>query len=217
MSRRFPKNPQVPAVKLTAGPEYVISYGGPLWRIHSLEGLHPSAWNELRHYGPVSRFRWEPHPPPAQVHTNAAVMYAAAHCTTAFAEVFQVDHAITLTNDRALTAWLPTRPLRLLNLCSSDWALHHGASASLPHAAKNICRSWAKHIFEQLSWPERSTLDGLYTPSTKTGDPVIVLFPRAEGSLPARPAYSRTLNHEATVQMATAAADRLRWRLQQAP
>lgn len=205
--RPYPKNPRVPRIPLTLRPKDLITYKDQLWRIHTTTGTHPSAWNELRHYGPLTAFRWDPHPPPPQFHGSVAVSYAASGYATTFAEVFQRDHQITLTSDRTLSGWVPTRPLQLLDLVASDWAVHHGASASLPQADRNICRGWANAISEQLG----DQVDGLFAPSTVIGDPMIVLFARSSSAFPIAPAFSRNLDHPDVATLALRAGTRLDW------
>lgn len=211
MSPKLPKNPLKPKVRLTVEQKHLVTYDQALWRIHTTVGTHPSAWDELRAYGPISRFRWDPHPSPSKLHPEAAVSYTASGYVTAFAEVFQDDQTITLSASRALSGWYPKRALILLDLVNSDWAIHHGASASLPQATKNICRNWSNGIWQQLGRNSSALIDGLYVPSTKVGDPMVVLFPRARDTFPAAPNFSRSLNHEAVAAMAVSAAARLRW------
>ncbi|WP_417218746.1 RES family NAD+ phosphorylase [Arthrobacter sp.] len=184
-------------------------YTGPLWRIHRSVGTHRMEWNELREFGPLPQFRWEPHPLPMQNHPGVGVSYTAADYATAFAEVFQQRRAITLTGQHVLTAWLPSRTLELLDIGGNHWALHHGASASLPGAPKSTCRNWAAAICAE--WGSR--IDGLYVPSTVTGDPVIVLFARAATAFPTAPGFSRPLTHVSVEHLALKAADTLRWPL----
>lgn len=211
MSPKHSKNPLAPTTPLKAEPKHLITYNQALWRIHTTVGSHPSTWDELRAYGPISRSRWDPHPSPSQLHPEVAVSYTATNYDTAFAEVFQDEQAFTLSAHRALSGWYPNRPLTLLDLGNSDWAVHHGASASRPQATKNICRNRSNSIWEQLGRGPDALLDGLYVPSTKIGDPMVVLFPRASDAFPAAPDFSRALNHASVATMATAAAARLRW------
>ncbi len=164
-------------------------------------------WNGLRDFGPLPRFRWEPHPLPVQNHPGVGVSYTAAGVVTAFAEVFQERRAITLTGQQLLTAWMPSRTLELLDLSRNHWALHHGASASLPAAPKSTCRNWAASIYAELG----TQIDGLYVPSTVTGDPVAVLFSRAATAFPMAPDFSRPLTHVSVEKLALQAADTLRW------
>ena len=208
MSRRYPKNPRTPPTALTVRSGEIATYTGPLWRIHTTTGAHPAAWNALRRYGPLSDYRWEPHPPPPRTHPAVAVSYTAQDYETAFAEVFQRDRAITLTPDRTLSGWLPSRPLALLDVIASNWALRHRASASLPHTPKNTCRAWANAIWEQLG----HQVDGLLAPSTVLiGKPMVVLFPRAASAFPIAPSFSRNLNHSDVATLAVRVGRRLDW------
>lgn len=88
-----------------------------------------------------------------------------------------------------------------------DWAVKHGASASLPQAPKGTCRSWAAAVFEQLG----DRVDGLLVPSTVVGDESLVLFARAQSAFPSAPAFSRTLDHDSVRAMAVKVRDRLNW------
>lgn len=211
MSPAHPKNPRRPAVPLTLPEGTVVSFDGPLWRIHAVAGRHPMAWNELRWNGPIRSNRWDPQPGPLSVRSTAGVSYTAPDYTTAFAELFQRDRAITLTADRALSGWRPSRHLDLLDLTggkgSGDWAVRHGASASLPQASKDICRAWAAAIHGQLG----DRLDGLLVPSTVTGDPVVVLFTRSADAFPAAPSFSRNLEHTDVLTLAVRVRKRLGW------
>jgi len=136
------------------------------------------------------------------------VSYTAQDHVTAFAEVFQRDRAITLSPDRTLSAWLPSRPLALLDLVGSDWAVWHRASASLPHAPKGTCRAWANAIWEQLG----QHVDGLLTPSAVViGGALVVLFPPATTAFPTAPSFSRNLHHSDVATLAVRAGRRLTW------
>lgn len=211
MTSTHPKNPMSPRVPLTLPAGSVYEWDGPLWRIHTLAGRHPSAWNELRRNGPIRSMRWDPQRGPIHVPSSAGVSYVSPDYAICFAEVFQVQRSITLTADRALTGWNPVRPLKLLNLlggaATGDWAVKHGASASLPQAPKSTCRSWAAAISEQLG----DQIDGLLVPSTVVGDETLVLFTRAESAFPPAPSFSRTLEHDSVRKMAVKVRDRLHW------
>lgn len=169
------------------------------------------AWNELRWNGPIRSNRWDPQPGPLSARSTAGVSYTAGDYTTAFAELFQGDRAIALTAERALSGWRPSRPLDLLNLIggdrNGDWAVRHGASASLPQTSKDTCRAWAAAIHEQLG----DQIDGLLVPSTVTGDPVVVLFSRSADAFPAAPSFSRNLEHADVMTLAVRVRDRLGW------
>lgn len=215
MSPSLPKAPRSPKAPLRLGPKDVVAWRAPLWRIHAIVGPHSVAWNELRAFGPVSTCRWDPHPEPRRLHTadgspfrglTPAVAYAAADPDTAFVEVSQ-SGIITLSPDRALTAWEPTSPLELLDLTGSDFLMRNGATDALLSAPRSTCRAWARAIWEQLG----NSISGLLTRSTWTGDPVIVLFPMAAGQFPAAPAFTRTLDHPDVATLARRAGGRFGW------
>lgn len=175
-----------------------------------------SAWNDLRNVGPLATSRWDPHPVASREPTPTSdpsgghapgVAYAANTSDTAFAEVFQAHGVIELSPDVALTGWRPTRELELLDLLSGDFAIRNGASHALTAAPRSTCRAWARAIWEQHG----VCLDGLLTPSTMTGDPVIVIFPRALDRFPAAPAFSRPLNHVDVAALALNAGRRFAW------
>lgn len=215
MSRSLPKAPRTPKATLRLGPNDIVVWTAPLWRIHAIAGAHPAAWNELRAFGPVSTCRWDPHPEPRQLHTSAgspiqgkapAVAYTAADPDTAFVEVSQ-NGIITLSSDRALTAWEPFGDLELLDLAGSDFLMRNGATDALLSAPRSTCRAWARAIWEQFD----TTIDGLLTRSTWTGDPVIVLFTRAASHFPAAPAFTRGLDHPDVATLARRAGRRFGW------
>lgn len=215
MSRPRPKAPRTPVgpIRLVEGD--IVAWSAPLWRIHAIAGPHPSAWNELRTFGPVSACRWDPHPEPRGMHTESgspvqgqapAVAYAAADPDTAFVEV-SPSGVIALSSDRALTGWEPRRPLDLLDLVGGDVLMRHGASDALLSAPRSTCRAWARAV-----WAEHgSGLDGLHVRSTWTGDPVVVLFPRSLDAFPEAPGFSRTLVHPDVATLARRAGRRFGW------
>lgn len=180
-------------------------YSGVLYRIHRVRGRYRARWNQMRTWGPLSDARWDPHPDPVGDHQADAVLYTAGDYTTAFAEAFQQTRAITLNDAKALTAWTPLRELRLLDL-TGMWALRNGASGSLDSAPRSTCRMWARAI--RAAWPE---LDGLFTQSTMTKQPVVTLFAPAHDSFPDRPSVARGLGHRAIGPLAVDAADQLGW------
>lgn len=194
----------------------MVAWQEPLWRIHRIAGPHPSAWNELRAYGPISAFRWEPHPPPTGLHTAAgspfvdltpAVSYTAGDPSTAFAEVFQGSRIISLTSDRALTAWVPTARLELLDLIDSDFAIRNGAADALSAAPRSTCRAWARAIWAEFG----NQVSGLKVRSTMTGDSIVVLFPKAAHTFPVAPAFTRSLDHPDVAALARRAGTRFGW------
>lgn len=185
MSR--PKVPRTPSAVMVREPGDIVTVRPVLWRIHRTRGSHVLGWNQLRGFGPLPTMRYDPHPEPAAPSTEG-VLYAATSLATALAETFQATRVV---DSRSLgpqvTAWTPTRDLRLLDL-TGGWALRNGAAFALATAPKSTCRVWARQI--RATWPD---LDGLWAPSTMTGDTNVVLWNPARTSLPAAPAFSRPL------------------------
>ena len=201
------KNPRTPPGPLTYEPGDIHALQTPLWRIHRVSGPHPSRWDDLRQYGPVSSMRWDPHPAPAGVHKGVGVSYASPYLDTAVAEAFQNERMVTLSGERALVGWVPVRPLRLLGV-TGEWTIRNGASASLNSACRSTCREWARIIHQ--TWPE---LDGLLVTSTMTGKASVVLFTPAASSFPASPALSTTLDQQTAANLITPVASRFKWPL----
>lgn len=201
----MPKNPRTPPAEVIRDERHVARVRDPLWRLHRVIGEHALAWNALRTFGPAATMRWDPHPEPRGDHPGTGVSYAASDVSTTFAEVFQRRRAITLSSDLALSGWIPTRDLRLLDL-RSDWALRNGASVSLHAAPKSTCRAWSRAIHE--TWPD---LDGVLTPSTMTGSPMVVLFTPSASAFPARPALARLLDDPALRPIVDTAQAALGW------
>lgn len=111
---------------------------------------------------------------------------------TAFAEVFQNRRRIVISADKAISAWFPQRPLRLLDL-TQGWPTRNGASASLHAAPKSTTQTCAHQIHTQLS--SALQLDGLYVPSIMTLTPMAALFTHSQDVFPVAPTFSQLLTH----------------------
>ena len=179
--------PRTPPADLVRDPGDIVSVRPVLWRIHRTQGSHVLGWNQPRTFGPLPTMRYDPHPEPAAPSLEG-VLYTATSLGTALAETFQATRVVDSGSFRPqVTAWTPTRDLRLLDL-TGGWALRNGAAFSLTTAPKSTCRTWARQI--RATWPD---LDGLWAPSTMTGDANVVLWNPARTSLPAAPDFSRPL------------------------
>ncbi|GAB89784.1 RES family NAD+ phosphorylase [Gordonia rhizosphera] len=188
VNERLPKVPQNPPADLSAESRDVTSFAGILWRIHRTAGIHVLAWNTPRTFGPLADMRYDPHPGPRPAASSVGVHYNATDIKTALAEVYQQDRVIDLRgNGPQLTAWRPTRPLRLLDL-TDTWAIRNGASFVLNAAPKRVCRRWSRAIYEQF--PD---LDGIHVHSTMTGAPNIVVTDRSADAFPVHPDFSEAL------------------------
>ena len=133
--------------------------------------------------------------------------YTALDPVTCAAEVFQSRRTIVLSDEQELSGWLPTRPLRLLDL-TEGWALRNGAANALAAADRVVCRRWAHAIL--TAWPD---LDGLHTRSTMTGSPMVVLFESAADSFPPAPSFQRPLDHPVVHALMDRAATACGYRL----
>jgi cob(I)alamin adenosyltransferase len=136
------------------------------------------------------------------------VLYAAGDVATSLAEVYQGSRVIdTQAGAPRLTAWRPTRPLRLLDL-SGTWLLRNRASAALFAAPRAVCRRWTRRIY--TTWQD---LDGLQVPSTMTGRLNVTLWNTARDSMPETPLFSRPLAQPLVWSLTFAAADEIGYRI----
>lgn len=202
MVRPLPKTPRTPPAALRRDPADLVKAAPLLWRVHRTQGAHVLPWNVLRSYGPLSLMRFDPHPEPIGQHAEG-VMYAGTAIAGALSETFQATRTIdTASYQPQLTAWRPTRELRLLDL-TGTWALRNQAAYALSAAPKPTCRAWARAI--RGTWPD---LDGLWAPSTMTGAPNVVLWNPAASSFPASPSFSRPLADPTVRAIVTRVASR---------
>jgi hypothetical protein len=161
----------------------------PLWRIHKTGGDFPTAWNELRWWGPGRSMRFDAHVPPPSVQ-DRGVCYSALEVPTAIAEVYQQTRVINRFREgHWLTAWVPARPLYLLDL-TGYWPIKAGASYTINTGRKDHCRKWAEAIY--TAWPD---IDGLLSHSSMTGADMATLFTHAADNFPAYPSFSEPLSH----------------------
>lgn len=203
------KVPAVPPATFDVrGRDDVRPFRDPLWRVFRTTGRHPVRWNELRRFGPVPGMRFDPHPPPARLHRDIGVLYAATRPVTAFAEVFESTRVIDRRAGGAtIASWTPTRTLELLDL-TSKWPVRNGAAASLQMMdEKSVTQAWARRIFEQLG----HSVDGLHHLSSVTNEPVVTLFPRVEAvhAFPVRPDFVTMLDAPAADVLVAQAVARL--------
>jgi len=178
-----------------------------LWRIHNTTGAHVTAWNALRHYGPIASCRFDPHDPPPREQPTIGVSYLAASVPTALAERFQQTRIInTRRGAPYLTAFTMTRPLQLLDL-THGWPLTAGASHTINTGPKHRTRAWARAFL--AAWPD---LDGLLSQSALTGSPCITLFSPTTNALPVTPLFSEPLDHPGLAQPLAHAAQSIGYR-----
>lgn len=178
-----------------------------LWRVHRTSGKHVVPWNQLRYWGPAATMRFDPHEPPPR-EQERGVSYVAVNVPTALAEVFQRTRVINARRGSPyLTAWSPTRRLRLLDL-TGTWPIQAGASHAINTGRRDHCRAWARAVHTA-----RPDLDGLWSTSSMTGDVAGTLFTYAADSFPNRPELSLPLDHPGLRANLLAAAHQIGYRV----
>lgn len=187
----MPKFPEPPAPDDLEQPEESevrrLAAGTSLWRIYFRAGRHPTAWNELRRFGPTSA-RFDHHVEPARVQERG-ILYAATQGPTCLAEVFQDSRAIDLHRGEP---WLVeielVRDVELLDL-TGRWVTRAGASAAIDSGPRPRARRWSRVIYEACP-----RLDGLvYRSSMDPQGTAVVLWERATSALPEHPTTHRAL------------------------
>jgi hypothetical protein len=180
-----------------------------LGRVFFRGGPHPTAWNAVRYWGPVSG-RFDPHLPDAAgkpTMGSRGILYAAGAggpgaLAVCLAEVFQ-ETRIVDTADRApwFVVFHTARRLRLLDL-RGLWPTRAGASAAIATGSKARARRWSQAI--HAAWPD---LDGLVYPASMAGGgTAYALYERAETAVPAAPDFHRALADPALARSLLAAA-----------
>jgi len=197
---KLPRTPELPLVR-RPGDLHRIPRTAVLWRVHATAEPPVTPWNRLRYFGPTTS-RFDPQPPPARW-SERGVTYAATEVVTCLAEVFAASRVVDVGRRAPyVTGWRPTRTLTLLDL-TGTWPVRNGASHGLATGPKSVCRAWARAV--DTEWPD---LDGLWSVSSMTGQPMVTLFTAAADAFPRRPAFSRPLASPALQgALATAAAE----------
>ncbi|MGI8536123.1 MAG: RES family NAD+ phosphorylase [Mycobacteriales bacterium] len=180
-----------------------------LWRVHRTTGPHLTAWNALRHVGPVATCRYDPHEPPTGPGKSEGVAYLAATVRTALAEAFQARRLFDRhTGAPSLIGMRLTRTVQLLDL-SRSWPTRAGASQAISSGRRDTARAWARAI--RGAFPN---LDGLWYPSSMDGGSAcLTLWTPAADALPAAPVLSRPLTDPSLADRLAGAADRLGYRM----
>jgi hypothetical protein len=202
---KLPRTPELPLVR-RPGDLHRIPRIAVLWRVHATAGPHVTPWNRLRYFGPTTS-RFDPQPPPARW-SERGVTYAATEVVTCLAEVFAASRVVDVGRRAPyVTGWRPTRTLTLLDL-TGTWPVRNGASHRLATGPKSVCRAWARAV--DTEWPD---LDGLWSVSSMTGQPMVTLFTAAADAFPRRPAFSRPLASPALQGALAAAAAEIGYRV----
>ncbi|HME47029.1 MAG TPA: RES family NAD+ phosphorylase [Mycobacterium sp.] len=176
------------------------------WRVHRTEGAFVLAWNQFRHFGPVSRF--DPHPEPTGDHPDHTVWYGASTPDAALGEAFHADRTIDRVRERPfLTGLRFTRELRLLDLAADSigaWVTRAEGTYAISTAPHTKTQHWARTIVE--AFPD---LDGVRYNGRFAGHVCTALYPPAQSAMPARPLLSLPLTHPELASRLAGAARRL--------
>lgn len=197
MSTRCPPPPQnLPALR----DGDVVEWDTQVARLYDSSGDYPKSWSSFRRFGPLASARFDHHPRPPTEHEQHSVAYVALRWVTGSGDVVDPLETAALehfthgvldrhTNDPRLALWIPTRPLRLLQLSDSTWVSRAGGNAALTSGPREISRVWSQRIY--ATYP---TIDGLvWSSSTLPAGRVAVLYDRAESALPSSPLVNRAL------------------------
>ena len=181
--------PPPPAGLPETDPEWVVLPGGAsLWCIFRQGGRHPMSWREFRHAGPLEA-RFDHHLPPTRVQERG-VYYAARAWQTSMAEFFQRGRRVEPRAELpCLVGFGLVRPLKLLDL-TGRWTTRMGASMAIHTGRRDRARAWSRALYQ--AFPEAQGL--LCCSSMDANRHTVVLWERAEGALPARPAFHRPLS-----------------------
>ena len=184
---KFPNPPPVDELRRVPAALHTARAGTLFARIYPRGGPHPTTWPQFRFDGPLPSARFDHH----VAGQRRGVLYAARDLVTSVAEVFQGSRLVDrVAADRCLAGFRLTRSVRLLDL-TGDWHNRSGASQALSSGPRPRAQAWARTIYE--AYPK---IEGIWYPSSMHGgNPALVLFERAETSLPSIPDLDVPLSH----------------------
>ncbi len=166
-----------------------IEPGSSWWRVYAAGGEFPSAWNQLRNFGPLSAARFDHQLPPPHVDEARAVCYLADLPHACFAECFQDGRTIDRSRKSPwLVQFTASESIRCLNL-SGAWPTRVGASQAISSGRRDTARLWSQAIYEDYS-----DVQGLlYASSMFGGGVCLALYEKGRVLLPANPHFNRPL------------------------
>lgn len=198
---KFPWPPTPADLRLVPAEHHTLRTGTLVVRIYPRGGRYPSPWSAFRFEGPLPSARFDHH----VSGERRGVLYGARDLMTCVAEVFQGSRVVDrFSDDRCLTAFGLTRPVRLLDL-TGDWPTRAAASQAIASGPRSRAQAWARAIYD--AYPK---VEGLwYSSSMHGGHPAVVLFERAETALPSHPDVDVPLSHTGLLPDITRAAGSL--------
>lgn len=205
---KLPASAPTPSVLRSLGADlFTLPAGSSLWRLHRTTGTHAIGWNELRHWGPSSTARFDPHEPPPRTQ-DLGVAYLSLAVDTAMAEVFQDTRTIFVgRGGMYLSGFETISSLELLDL-TGRWPLRVGGSHAINTGRKDATRAWARAFV--TAWPE---LDGCLYTSSMTGKECVALYEPGVDALPSVPGFSEPLAHPGLAATVATAAEQIGYRL----
>ena len=189
----------------------VLPAGSALVRVHTLGGAHPTAWNELRAFGPT-KSRFDHQPLPRRNHPSRRVGYFTTGpdaFVAALAEWFQDDGVGVgpfelALGQPAITMLETTDQLTLLDL-NGHWVTRAGGNQAIRTGPRGVCRDWSRTIYRH-----HQHLHGLAFGSSVWGPGrCLALWERAAPAFPAAPTATRPLKDPGLTLAVMNAAQRL--------
>lgn len=174
----------------------VVPEGTFLVRVHPLGGPRPTAWDELRAFGPT-KSRFDHQPLPRRNHPSRRIAYVTTGpdaFVTALAEWFQDDGGgvgpFDLARGRpAITIIETAAELTLLDL-DGGWVTRAGGNQAIRTGPRGVCRDWSRAIHRH-----HRHVQGLAHGSSVWGPGrCLALWERAAPAFPEAPTATRLLD-----------------------
>lgn len=213
MSERLPR-PDAARIRVTIPTEEeltVVAPGTIVVRVHELGGAHPTAWNELRSFGPTTG-RFDHQPLPRRHHPTRRIAYLTSGpnaFVAALAEYFQDDGGGVAPFDLAfrqpmITMFETASELTLLDL-DTGWVTRAGGNQAIRTGPRGVSRDWSRSIHRH-----HTNLHGLAFGSSVWGPGrCLALWERAKTAFPATPTATRQLDDPTIALAVMNAAQRL--------
>lgn len=206
------KLPRPDPAKIAGVDAAVAVVGRNLWRLHTPAGEFPLRWDELRAYGPLPSARFDPWLPPPDHHdadpVTTGVGYFAFDIPACLAEVYQARRVIDRGAGVQLTAFIPARPLRLLDL-RAGWPIAIGASHLINSGPRDRCRAWAHAIRSGYTGYDGLIYTGM------AGRDCVTLYAPPGDAFPALPAFTKPLADPALDPYIASAAEQIGYDIRQ--
>jgi len=184
-------HPHPPLPAPTGDERITVEKDTLVWRVYGAGGRHPASWDSFRSHGPVRNGRFDHHDPPPHDDPVKGILYGALDGPAAIAEAFGDARMVDRFRD---SPWLVAFALEI-DMAALDlggpWSTRAGASQALTSGRRDIAQAWSREIHAGLR-----EIDALLYPSAMSGGSTnVVLYERAQESLPRRPSLHIPLAH----------------------